>query len=54
MGHKIALQLEFENLAELEKWWAKLFAGPQEAKPPVDLNEVTIQWDSREVWDILD
>ena len=54
VGHKIALQLEFESLAELEKFWAELWATPQEEEPPVKLEDVTIQWDSREVWDVLD
>ena len=48
------MQLEFESLAALEKWWADFWTRPQGEKAPVDLGDVTVKWDSREVWDVIE
>jgi hypothetical protein len=53
-GHLIAMEWEFENLAEYEKWWAEFGADPANVEPMAKMGDVIENWHSQEVWEVID
>ena len=54
-GHRIAVEAEFENLGELEKWWAEYTANlASVSDPPVNFHEAIENFYSKEVWDLIE
>ena len=54
-GHRIAVEVEHENLAELEKSWAEYMASWADiTDPPAVLTEVIENFSNKEVWDLIE
>lgn len=49
----LVLEVEFENMAELERWWAKYSAAPESAAVNEGWIQLRAPGGTNEIWDLL-